>query len=414
MTNYKILFCLCISLLFFNLCCNNQEEKINKVESESINPKLVSISKIKNLFPNAYIEYVGIISAYKKFNIISEIGGAVEKLNFEKGDRVKKRDLLAEVSTSSVQLDVDEAKAFFNVAKNNLKKIQNGLRPEEIKISEAGLIEAKAHLKEAENNFNRMKSLYKKKAISKSKFDLAKKQKDIFKAKVQLANQEHILSKKGARREERDSALANLNHKEAILKKAIDRLNKSKLFALGDGIIAFRNLEIGEIISPGTVITKIIDNNKFKINISINEKDIKNLKNLKNLDFSIDAIPDKIFTCSLFFLSPMADPLTKTFKAEFIVNQNHQQIADGMTIRLRLPLLKNPNQIKIPAAWISHKDDSLGVFIINNSNAEFRKISLGNYFEEHVEILSGLKGDELIITNPSGIKDGDLVVVNKD
>ena len=84
-------------------------------------------------------------------------------------------------------------------------------------------------------------------------------------------------------------------------------------------------------------------------------------------------------------------------------------MADGMTVRVEFPIVSHKKSIKIPSAWLSEEDGQIGLFVVEDAKAAFKKVTLGSYYEGRVEILSGLNDDELVITNPAGLKSGDTV-----
>ncbi len=104
-----------------------------------------------------------------------------------------------------------------------------------------------------------------------------------------------------------------------------------------------------------------------------------------------------------------AHPVTRSFPVELSVERPDPRMADGMTARVRLPLSRAGRTVKVPAAWLAEQDGVMGVFEIKDGHALFRKVTLGGYYDQRVEIISGLQGGELIITNPAGVEPGDAV-----
>jgi multidrug efflux pump subunit AcrA (membrane-fusion protein) len=359
---------------------------------------------------------VGVLSAFRKVDVACETGGTIEKLYFEKGDRVKKGQLLAEISTSSIQLSVNQAMAAFQAAKSNLEKTEKGSRPEEIRIAEAVLKEAEAALFEAKKNFDRIKGLYESRSVSDSEYDSTKRMVDMASAKKESARQQLILAREGPRIEDRNVARANVAQAAAALAVAKDRLRKSQLHAPCDGIIAFREVEEGEVIvvPPVTLITQVVDLERLKIKVSIGEKDIHILDRHKAFAFTVDAFPQETFSCKLLFRSPTADPSTKSFPLELIVNHPDPRMADGMTVRVKFPIVNERMTIKVHSAWLSEQDGQMGLFVVKDDKAQFKAVPLGAYYDQRVEILSGLNDGELIITNSSGLKSGDVVAYESD
>ena len=170
-------------------------------------------------------------------------------------------------------------------------------------------------------------------------------------------------------------------------------------------------MEEGEVIivPPVTIITQVVDLERMKINVSVGEKDINILTKQKVFEFTIDAIPHETFSCRLYFRSPTAEPATRSFPVEFMVEKPDSRMVDGMTARVEFPLVDEGKKIKVPSAWLSEENGNIGLFVVSDGKALFKKVALGSYYDQRVEILSGLSDQELVITNPAGLKSGDAV-----
>ncbi|MCP4682036.1 MAG: efflux RND transporter periplasmic adaptor subunit [Desulfobacterales bacterium] len=348
----KILFpALCLSFLHICGCGDKAETDVNTKPAlkEAIK---VKVSQIKALAPRGTIEYVGVLTARLKVNVDSETGGTIEKLHFERGQHIKKNQSLAEIGTDSIRL--------------------------EVRMADAALKEAVAALLEAESNYKRVKNLHEINAVADSEFDSAKKM-------VEMAR-------------------ANKGKAKAALALARDQLRKSRLIAPCNGIIAFRDVEIGEVIPPGRTITQVVNLDRLKIKASLSEKDVHILEKQRRFAFTIDAIPGEEFFCQMYFMSPTADPATRSFPIELTVEQADKRMADGMTARVEFPLVDEKKSIKVHSAWLSEENGNMGLYIVEDGKAIFKKVSLGAYYDQRVEILSGLNGQELVITNPAGLK----------
>jgi HlyD family secretion protein len=391
--------------------CGDGSETRADTKAGSKKISLVKVSQVNTSAPKGSIEYVGVLTAYRKVMLASEAGGTIEKLYFEKGDRVKKGQVLAEIGTRSIRLRVREAKAAVEAARSAFEKVETGSRPEEIRIVEAALKEAEAGLLESEKNFIRLKDLRESQSASNSEYDSAKRLVDMARARVESAREQLALARQGPRAEDRKTARANLEQAEATFAVANDWLRKSMIIAPCDGIIAFREVEEGEVIvvPPVTIITQVVDLDRMKIKVSVGEKDIHVLTEQKVFDFTIDAFPNETFSCRLFFLSPTADPATRSFPAEFMVEKPDQRMADGMTIRVRLPFVDKRKKVKVPSAWLAEEKGKIGLFVVKDGKALFKTVTLGDYYDQRVEVLSGLDNQKLVITNPAGLKSGDPV-----
>jgi multidrug efflux pump subunit AcrA (membrane-fusion protein) len=150
---------------------------------------------------------------------------------------------------------------------------------------------------------------------------------------------------------------------------------------------------------------------KLKIKLSLGEKDIHILKNHRRFDFSVDAIPGEEFSSRVFFLSPTADRATRSFPLELMVDKADPRMADGMTVRVKFPVVDGKTAIKVPSAWLSEEDGKIGLYVLREEKALFKQVTLGAYYDNRVEISAGLGDKDRIITNPAGLKSGDTVEI---
>ena len=380
------------------------DHEISKGKNRQVTVKTVEANP-----PKGDIEYVGALEAYLKVRISNEIGGMIERLNFEKGTRVKAGDLLAEIGSSSMRLQMREAKAVMDAANSNLKKMEKGSRPQEIHIATAVVQEAEAALSEAQKNFKRINRLHEIRAVSNSAYDSAERQMTTANARMASAKQRLDLVKKGPRDEDVGAARAQLGQAEAAMALMEDRLKKSIIRTPISGTIAYRDVEAGEVIPAGTPITSVIGLDRLKIKISLNERDLHILSTRKDFEFTVDAIPQETFSARVFFLSPTAESGTRFFPMELVVENPDPRMADGMTARIKFTIVGRKKSAKIPASWLAEQNGQVGLFVIQNGKALFKPVRLGSYYDNRVEILSGLGNWEKVVTNPAGLRDGDPV-----
>lgn len=391
------------------------EEANTGVDKKTDGPKekWVRVSPVEASAPEGNMEYVGVMTAHRKVKISAELGGLIERLSFEKGDRVREGMLLAEIGAGSARLQVKEVKAAAAAARSGLDKMEKGSRPQEIHIAKSAVSAAEAALFEAEKNHQRIKSLYDIRAVSNSSYDAAERELTTARANMESAKQQLVLALEGPRIEDIDAARAAHAQAEATLAMAEDRLAKSMIRAPCDGIIAFREVEQGEVILPGTPITEIVELGRMKIKLALSEKDVHLIKDHTQFLFTVDAIPRKEFSCRVFFLSPTAETSTRAFPLELVVDKPDPNMADGMTARVKFPAAAGKKAVKVPSAWLSEQEGKIGVYILNNGKALFKEVTLGAYYENRVEILKGLENKDLIITNPAGLKGGEAVEVRQ-
>lgn len=406
---HAVIWVLIFSVLGVLCGCEDKASSGADQKPEPVKIKQVKTRPLAASTPYDDIVYVGTLIADRKVDVASELGGTIETLSFEKGNHVKKGQILAEISTRSISLQVNQAEAAVDAARSRLNKMKTGSRPQEIEIARARLSEAEAALFEAEKNYDRVSSLHKIGAVSNSGYDAARRQLSTARAKVASAKQRLVLALEGPRQEDIHAAQAQLKESQAALALARDRLKKSRIHSPIAGIVAYRNVEPGEVIPPGAVITQVVDLSRMKIELSVGEKDVQLLRRDQSYAFTVDALPGEEFRAGYFFRSPTADAVTHAFPVELLVGDPDGEMADGMTVRVKLPVKGRKKHIKIPSAWLAEQDAKIGVFVVDQGKAVFRPVTLGAYYDQRVEILEGLKDTSRVIINPAGLRDGEAV-----
>ncbi|MGM0663596.1 MAG: efflux RND transporter periplasmic adaptor subunit [Thermodesulfobacteriota bacterium] len=405
----KLSLLLFLCLLFPTVSCGDQEGGPVRAETAAGPHKVVKVETIRTEQVHSRVEVLGTLRAWLNVEVSSEIGGIVERLLFERGDRVTSGRMLAEIGTTSIQLEVRQAEAALAVAQSELDKVETGSLPEEIRIAAAALDRSMAGLREAERHYDRIKGLYDRRAVSDSEYDAAGRALDAARADVVSARERLTLAEKGPRSEDRIAARARRDQALASLEVVRDRLCKSLVRAPCDGIASFRRVEEGEVVSPGTPITRITDIGRMKIRASIPEKDRPLLEAGRAYRFTVDALEGDSFPCRLVFVSPVADPGTRAFPVELLVEEHDDRMADGMTARVSFPLRHPRERILIPSSWLTEVDGRIGVFAEEQMQAVFRPVKLGGYYDRRVEIIQGLAPGDKVISKPAGLRSGDRI-----
>ncbi len=396
--------CFAVLLLTGAPGCGERAETQESAPGPSGPGKVVKTVQITATPASGHRELVGVLEAHRKVRVASELGGPVEALLFEKGAQVREGQLLAEIGTRSLRLEVQRAAAALAAAESQLEKAERGSRPEEIRIAEAALGEAEAAWQEARKAFERTRELYGRQAVSDREQDAAKRILDMAHAGRMAAEERLALARQGPREEDRRAARAQVAQAAAGLALAEDLVRKSRVTAPGEGVAAFREVEVGEVIPPGTALTEVVDLSRFKIRLAIGEQDIHRLAGEGRIPFTVDAVPGGVFHGRISFRSPTADPVTRSFPLELEVERTDPRMADGMTVRVRFALTDRRPRPRIPSAWLAEDNGRLGIFVAQGEKALFRAVTLGEYYEQRVEIRSGLEEGERVIITPAGLE----------
>jgi RND family efflux transporter MFP subunit len=354
-------------LTFFMLSCNVplQEEES---EAASGGAAPVKVMEVKRQRISEKINYTGLIEAREKIVITPELGGKIAKIYVDEGERVRKGDILAELDTRTIRLQLQQA--------------------------EAGLAVAKANTNDAQRNMERMERLRKENAVSEQQYE-----------KVKLAF---------------ESAEAQLKQAEAALDLAEHNLDISIMKAPFNGVVASKNAEVGDIINPmmgggfstasGGVLT-LVDFSSVKIHIQVSHEDVVRIKKGQKANLTVKAFPEKVFSGKVRVVNMAADPVSKKFDVEVQVQNTGLLLRPNIFGEVVLEVSTHEDALVIPQNAVV---EGSYVFVAEGDRAVKKKITIGLQNTSLLEVVQGLdEGESVIVEGNYGLEEGTVIEISE-
>ena len=396
---------------------------------KSGNFKEVETEKVMLMDIVEKVSATGKIQPEVEVKISSEVSGEIIDLPFKEGHQVKKGELLVRVNPDLIQSAVNRSQATYQ----NIK---------------AGLEQAEASLREAKLNYDRNKKLFEKGIISKSEWDKAVSGYEIAQASQQ-------------------SAYYNVQSAGASVNEARDNLNRTTIYAPMSGTISKLDVELGERVvgtqqMAGTEILRVANLNNMEVEIDVNENDIVKVQIGDSTIVEVDAYLKKEFKGIVTAIANSAageltaDQVTNFKVKVSILKESYQDLVEGkgedyspfrpgMTATVDIITKKRRDIVGVPISSIVIKSDTSSikkpsgqkedvqvetskkvqadekfecVFVKNNDEAKLRVVTTGIQDDTNIEILSGLKAGDVIITGPynvvsKSLNSGDKIEVKK-
>jgi len=244
-------------------------------------------------------------------------------------------------------------------------------------LLEASLAEAEAALAYAESEFNKVTELFNRQAVP---------------------------------RQDLSSATSNYHGAEARRELARLRVARSIIRAPLSGMAVTREIEPGEFLPAGTLVTTIHQLSRIKAVVGIPEDDISYFQVGAEAHLVIDAYRDREFTGKIHFLSPAATGKNRSFPAEVAIDNQGGELRPGMIVRVRLVKQVYEDVIVVPRDAVLERDTGYVVFVYEAGRAELRNVKTGPSERGEIVVLEGLKpGEDLIITGHRNLIDGQPV-----
>ena len=222
----------------------------------------------------------------------SEQGGRVETLSVEEGDHVKEGNPVFTLESSEQEASVEAAKARVAQADAQLADAKAELqRPDEIRVLEAALNEAKAMLVVSTNNLERAKALYDKGWTTKAALDDAIAQHDRNEAAVAEAEKRIVAAKLPGRSDLIDAAAANADAARHALAEAEKNLAKRKVFSPAEGTVEEVYFRPGEVVKEGQAVIALLPPQNLKVRFFVPEPVRAKLETDQTVNVTCDGCP---------------------------------------------------------------------------------------------------------------------------
>ncbi len=191
----------------------------------------------------------------------------------------------------------------------------------------------------------------------------------------------------------------------------------SKIVAPFDGVITARNADVGALIAPGDAsnaklaLFSIARVDTLRIQIAVPQTYFQAVKAGTKVSFTVREIPGRTFEGVVFQNAGAIDPATRTLLTEVRVDNKQNTLIPGMYAQVQFTIKNDTKAIRVPANTLTVDAGGTRVDVVGpDKKLRFVPIKVGRDFGAEVEVVSGLKGDELLVSNPTDdLKDGESV-----
>jgi RND family efflux transporter MFP subunit len=194
----------------------------------------------------------------------------------------------------------------------------------------------------------------------------------------------------------------NAEHQAAVSGAiAQKRLNDTRLTAPLSGIIARRDIEMGETVAAGRPVFTIVDLDVVHVRVSVPEADVGSISAGNTATITVPSLGSETFTGRVRLVGVAADASSRTYAVEVAISNPSHRLKAGMIAEASIETGKVAPQLTIPAAAIVRDVEGASrVFVYNEADQRVhaRRVTV-----------SGIAGTDVAITD--GITSGELIVV---
>jgi HlyD family secretion protein len=219
-----------------------------------------------------------------QIKVASKLVGRVDSLPINKGDDVKKGQLLYTIKSPEVEAKLEQAKAALKGAQAQNQKAVNGAQEEDIQAAYNTYVKAQAASELADVTLKRVNNLYKDGVLPAQKRDEAETNAKAAHETALAAQAIWEKAKKGTRIEDKSAAKALVDRAEGAISEVESYVNETYIYAPMDGEIANIIAEKGELVAAGYPVVTIVDLNDVWVTFNLREDLLASIK--KGSEFS--------------------------------------------------------------------------------------------------------------------------------
>ncbi|MBS7782494.1 HlyD family secretion protein [Providencia stuartii] len=243
--------------------------------------------------------------------VTSKAKGRVIERHVERGDDVKKGQLLLTLESPELTAQYAALKAARDQAKAQLAQSLHGTREETIRHLQASLAQANSQYQNASREYQRLSNLSAKGYVSANELDNARKAKEVAFQQVQGAKAQLEEAKNGDRIELRQKYEAALNEAEQKLAELQVQLDDLQVKAPVDGEIGPIPAEVGEIFNAGSPLLTMVRIPQSYFIYNLREDILVDVKKGDRVQLDVPALGDKKIEAEVRYIAPKGDYATK-------------------------------------------------------------------------------------------------------
>lgn len=288
----------------------------------------------------------GVAEAVNRSTVSAQTSGQVVEVNFDVDDFVREGDVIVRIDDKQQQAGVAQARA-------NLKA-------------------AVARRQDAQQEFDRVRSVFEKELVPKAELDKATAALKQARASEQVA--------------------------EAALEQALQELEYTEVTAPYNGIVTERQIEVGETAQPGRPLMSGLSLDTMRVSVDVPQNLVDSIRSERKAQAKVD---DRWIVAEEVTVFPVADPRSDTFEVRLRLPEGVEGVFPGMYVKVGF-VVGTEQSLVIPRSAVVLRSEVVGVYVLNaDEQVRFRHVRLGSTAGPgHVTVLSGLDEGERVATDP--------------
>lgn len=206
-------------------------------------------------------------------------------------------------------------------------------------------------------------------------------------------------------------------NKESMEKKMAilhQQLNMTKIISPINGTVDAIDTKVGQLAAPGMQAIRVINFSNLKVKADVAESYASKIKKGTEVIVRFPDTKDSVIT-KVNFVSRAISNNTRSFSVEILLDET-KEYHPNMVAKLNINDYQSQQPVIVISVKTIQKDETNAsfVYVAENNTAKKRIVTLGKEYNGKVEIISGLKESDILITaGYDVVNDGDAIQYKK-
>ncbi len=354
-----------------------------------------------------------VVFPLEQATVAPKITSTVKKFLVQRGARVKKGQLLAELENADLSATAEASKGDYDLAEANYAMTVGAGLPQKIQKAELDAVSARAAFEAQQKIYESRKDLLQQGAIPRRDLEaaevaLAQARSQNEQAQKQLADLQRL-----GKEQELKSARGSKESAEGKYRNAAALLSYSLIKSPIDGVVTDRPLYEGDLATANQPILTVMNLSRLIGKAHIPQAEAAQLKVGNPAELTIAGLDEPV-KGRVSLVSPALDPGSTTVEVWVEAGKPDPALRPGMTVQVSMTAKTATDAIVVPAAAVFRSEEAGDYVLVAGSDgkAHQKKVQVGIRNKDAAQIVSGINaGDPVITTGGYGVPDGTQVKI---
>jgi HlyD family secretion protein len=356
-----------------------------------------------------------VIFPLEQATVAPKITSTVKKFFVQRGARVKRGQLMAELENADLSASAESSKGDYEQAEANYALTVGAGLPQQIQKAELDTAAAKSAFEAQQKIYDSRKELLQQGAIPRRDVDaaevaLAQARSQYEQSQRQLADLQRL-----GKEQQLKSAQGSRESAEGKYRGAAAQLSYSLIKSPIDGVVTERPLFEGDLATANQPLLTVMNLSRLIAKSHIPQAQAAPLKVGNAAEISVAGLDDPV-KGRVSLVSPALDPGSTTIEVWVEAQKPDPALKPGMTVSISMTAKTAKDAIVVPSQAV-FKSEEAGEYVLvagSDEKAHQKKVQIGIRGKDAAQIVDGINtGDPVIVSGGYALPDGTKIKVEQ-